>query len=130
MPHLMKRYGFETSANIPQGLWARSYVSILDQVKALGFNTIRIAYSNQMLRSDAVTSAIDFTLNPELDKKTPLECLDIIVKYCGSISLRVILDRHSSKADNYANEKYWYIPGDNYYTEKRLFFIANQFTQN
>mmetsp|Transcript_31381 Transcript_31381/g.45133 ORF Transcript_31381/g.45133 Transcript_31381/m.45133 type:complete len:1278 (-) Transcript_31381:297-4130(-) len=113
-------YGFETKANIPQGLWQRSYTGVLDQVKSLGFNTIRIAYSNQMLRSDAVTSGIDFVSNPNLKGLTPLQCLDKIIEYCGSINLRVILDRHSSKADNYDNENYWYIPGDAYYTEQRF----------
>ena len=43
--------------------------------------------------------------------------MDIIIAYAGSIGLRIFLDRHSSKNDNYVSEPLWYIPGDPYYTE-------------
>ena len=121
---VINRYGFETAANIPQGLWARNYKAIIDQMKTIGFNTIRLSYSNQMLRSDAVTSAIDYTLNPDLRGLTPLQCMDLIVRYCGVVGIRVILVRFSSKADNLGRENYWYIPGDSYYTESRLLVVV------
>ena len=72
-----------------------------------------------MLRSDAVTSAIDFTLNPDLRGLTPLQCMDVIIKYCGVVGLKVILVRFSGKADNMGKESFWYIPDDSYYTESR-----------
>lgn len=84
-----------------------------------------------MMRSDAVTSAIDYTLNPDLRGLTPLQCMDLIVRYCGVVGLRVILVRLSSKADNLGKENFWYIPGDSYYTESRLVincrYIINSF---
>ena len=76
-----------------------------------------------MLRSDAVTSGINAAANPDLVGLTPLQCMDRIVAYCESVNIRVILDRHSSKADNYQNEQLWYIPGDPYYTEQRYIFM-------
>ncbi len=77
---------------------ARGYKSALDQIKTLGFNTLRIPYSNAMLRAGAATNSINFALNPELQGLTPLQCLDKVIEYCGQIGLRVFLDRHSAAA--------------------------------
>ena len=41
-------FGFETSTFVPHGLWTRSYTSMLDQIKSLGFNAIRMPYSTQL----------------------------------------------------------------------------------
>ncbi|NBS79023.1 hypothetical protein EBS57_04250 [bacterium] len=122
-------FGFETGNKVFHGLWSRGYKSVLDQVKGLGFNTLRIPYSNEMLRSDAVTTSINFAQNPDLQGNfaqnpdlqglSPIQCLDKVIDYAGSIGLKVILDRHSAKADGYIGEDVWYIPGDAYYTEQR-----------
>ncbi|WP_395736701.1 glycoside hydrolase family 6 protein [Prosthecobacter sp.] len=112
-------FGFETTNMVLHGLWARSYKSALDQIKTLGFNTLRLPYSNAMLRAGAATNSINFALNPELQGLAPLQCLDKVIEYCGQIGLRVFLDRHSSAADGYLNEDLWFISGDAYYTEQR-----------
>lgn len=112
-------FGFETGNRVVHGLWARGYKSVLDQIKSLGFNTLRIPYSNAMLRAGAATSSINFALNPDLQGLTPLQCLDKVVEYCGQIGLRIFLDRHSANADGYLNENVWFISGDAYYTEQR-----------
>ena len=112
-------FGFETSNKAFHGLWSRGYKAMLDQVKALGFNTLRVPFSNEMLKSGAATSSIDFNQNPDLQGLTPLQVLDKVVAYCGQIGLRIYLDRHSAHADGYMNEDVWYIPGDSYYTEQR-----------
>ena len=110
-------FGFETGSQVLHGLWSRDYHSMLDQVKSLGFNTLRIPFSNQMLSSGAATSGINFNANPDLQGLTPIQCMDKVIAYAGQIGLKVFLDRHSAKADNFANEDLWYVPGDSYYTE-------------
>jgi hypothetical protein len=110
-------FGFETGNQVLHGLWTRDYHSMLDQVKSLGFNTLRIPFSNQMFASGAATSSINYNANPDLQGLTPIQCMDKVIAYAGQIGLKVFLDRHSAKADNYANEDVWYIPGDSYYTE-------------
>src|SRR5581483_2958118 len=35
-------FGFETANKAPDGLWARNWQTILDQLAALGYNTIRL----------------------------------------------------------------------------------------
>ena len=112
-------FGFETGNKALHGLWSRGYKPMLDQVKALGFNTLRLPFSNEMLAPGAATTSIDFNQNPDLQGLTPLQVLDQVVAYCGQIGLRIYLDRHSAKADDYMNEDVWYIPADSYYTEQR-----------
>ena len=112
-------FGFETNNGVLHGLWTRGYKSALDQIKTLGFNTLRIPFSNAMLKPGAKTNSINLQVNPDLKDLTPLQVLDKIVDYCGQIGLRVILDRHSAKADGYMGENVWFIPGDAYFSEQR-----------
>ena len=87
----------------------------------MGFNTIRIPFYNEMLLpSSSVSVTVNFNLNRDLLNLSPLRCLDLIISYAGSIGLKVILDRHSARADNEWNEGYWYIPNDVYYTEQNM----------
>src|SRR5258708_3697580 len=41
-------FGFETSTFAPHGLWARNWQDMLNQMARLGFNTIRLPYTNQL----------------------------------------------------------------------------------
>ena len=67
-----------------------------------------------------LNGSINFSLNPDLRGLSPLQCMDQVVKYCGAVGLRVILDRHSSLADNGWKETLWFIPDDPYYTENQF----------
>lgn len=107
-------YGFETPDYLVHGLWAQDYTTVLNTIKSLGYNVIRIPFSNQMVESNPVptnytTSAGGTAANAALVGKTALEDLDTIVAYAGSIGLRVILDNHRSEAGN-SNESngLWY----------------------
>jgi endoglucanase len=119
----LHRFGFETHDAVVHGLWTRNYKSMLDQVKELKFNVLRIPFCNENLISGTVAKSIDFNKNADLVGLSSLETLDKIVAYSGSIGLRILLDRHSSKAGNFLNEPLWYIQGDAYYTEER--FVAD-----
>lgn len=105
-------FGFETSTYVPHGLWARNYRDMMDQMVELGFNTIRIPYSNAIFNPANVPNSINLSLNPDLQGLSSLQILDKIVDYAGQIGLRIILDNHSALPDNHANETLWYIPGD------------------
>jgi endoglucanase len=41
-------FGMETSNFAPHGLWTRGYKSMLDHIKSLGYNTLRLPYCNQL----------------------------------------------------------------------------------
>jgi mannan endo-1,4-beta-mannosidase len=112
-------FGFETDTMVPHGLWQRSLREMAAQIRSLGFNTVRIPFSQEMLRPEAQTKSIDFTRNPDLKGRTPLECLDEVIAACGAAGLRVVLDCHSAKAGGYREQDLWYWPKDEVWTEKR-----------
>ncbi len=102
-------FGLETSNFVPHGLWTRSYQSMMDQMKELGFNTIRLPFSDQLFDAGSVPNGIDFSKNPDLQGLSGLQIMDRIVDYAGQIGLRILLDHHRSAAGNSANESgLWY----------------------
>jgi aryl-phospho-beta-D-glucosidase BglC (GH1 family) len=105
-------FGFETSNFVVHGLWARNLADMMNQMAQLGFNTIRIPFSNAIFDPNNRPNSINFYLNPDLQGLSSLEILDKIVDEAGQLGLRIILDHHSARPDNHSNEPLWYIPGD------------------
>lgn len=135
-------YGAETPDYIVHGLWAQSYQSVLNTIKSLGFNVIRIPFSNQLVESNPVpTNFTQFAnggpVNTNLAGQTALQDLDTIISYAGSIGLRVILDNHRSEAGE-TNEAsgLWYTsayPQANWIADWQTLatrYSASQFTFN
>ena len=75
--------GLETCNFAPSGLGQRSWWDVLDQVRALGFNTIRLPYSDQVLNPASRPQGIDDTLNPDLLGLSALQVLDRIIAGAG-----------------------------------------------
>lgn len=113
-------YGFETVREIPGGLDRQDYRAILRMIRDNGFNTVRIPYSNQMIESPIVPSAISFQnengpINTDLQGMNSLGILDRIVEAASELGLKVILDNHRSEAGDSAEASgLWYT---NEYTE-------------
>ncbi|NBT14158.1 MAG: hypothetical protein EBS56_11375, partial [Planctomycetia bacterium] len=102
-------FGLETSNFAPHGLWSRGYREMMDQMKSLGFNTIRLPYSDQLFDSGSTPNSIDFSKNADLQGQSGLQIIDKIVAYAGQIGLKIILDHHRSEAGNSANASgLWY----------------------
>ncbi|MFD5265348.1 cellulase family glycosylhydrolase [Streptomyces sp. NPDC058335] len=101
-------FGFETSNNVVHGLWARDYKSMIDQIRATGYNTLRLPFSDDILKPGAVPSSIDFSAgkNADLQGLTSLQVLDRIVGYAGQGGIKVILDRH--RPDGAGQSALWY----------------------
>ncbi|OYW60632.1 MAG: hypothetical protein B7Z30_03865 [Rhizobiales bacterium 12-68-15] len=91
-------FGFESSNFAPHGLWTRGYQEMMDQMVDLGFNTIRLPFSSEMLHTTAAPNGIDFSKNPDLQGLSAIEIMDKIVEYAGEIGIRIILDHHRSDA--------------------------------
>ncbi|MBE3560418.1 MAG: cellulase family glycosylhydrolase [Ktedonobacteraceae bacterium] len=107
-------FGFETDTFVVHGLQQRNYQDMLNQIKHLGYNTIRLPYSNQLFDQGSKPRGIDYTKNPDLRNLQGLPLMDKIVNYAGQIGLHVILDRHRPSAA--AQSQLWYT---NAYPEKR-----------
>lgn len=112
-------FGFETTNFFPHGLWARDYHGVLNQVKEMGFNCLRIPFCDDMLAPGATASPNFYgtdkyypreqtEFNKELDGLSPLEMMDEIIRYAGEIGIAIILDNHSRAHDGYMEEKLWY----------------------
>src|SRR6266699_3478259 len=122
-------FGFETPSYSPHGLWNRSYQSMLDQVKSLGYNTLRLPYSNQLFDQGSLPNGINYTKNPDLRGLNGLQLLDKIIGYASDIGLRIILDRH--RPDAASQSALWYTSA---YPESRWIadwqMLANHYKNN
>jgi endoglucanase len=107
-------FGMETASYAPHGLWSRSYKDMLNQIKGLGYNTLRLPYSNQLFDPGSTPNGIDFHLNPDLQGLTGLQMMDKIIGYASQIGLRIILDQH--RPDSGGQSALWYT---DHYPESR-----------
>ena len=99
-------FGMETANYAPHGLWSRNYKDMLNQIQSLGYNTLRLPYSNQLFDAGSTPNGIDFNLNPDLQGLTGLQIMDKIIGYASQIGLRIILDQH--RPDSGAQSALWY----------------------
>ncbi|MGW4875927.1 cellulase family glycosylhydrolase [Streptomyces sp. NPDC004262] len=101
-------FGFETANYVVHGLWSRDYKSMIDQMRSLGYNTIRLPYSDDIFKSTAVPNGIDFSggKNADLQGLNSLQVMDRIVAHAGQDGLKVILDRH--RPDASGQSALWY----------------------
>src|SRR5689334_6678577 len=71
-------FGFETEVQAPHGLWQRNWGDMLDQIHKLGYNVIRLPFSNAMLAAGVKSTGIDDQKNPDLANLSALEVMDRI----------------------------------------------------
>lgn len=107
-------FGLETANYAPHGLWSRSMASMLDQIKGLGYNSIRVPFSNQLFDPGSNPNSIDLSRNPDLAGRKGIQILDKLVAGARARGLRIILDRH--RPDSGAQSALWYT---NQYSEQR-----------
>ena len=107
-------YGFETPDEIAHGLWVQDYHTVINDIAALGYNTIRIPFSNQMVETPIVPQNLAFNnnsgpINSDLKGLNALQDLQKIVTAAGQAGLKVILDDHRSEAGESAEQNgLWY----------------------
>jgi len=138
-------FGAETPDCAPDGLWSIHYTTMLDNIKKLGYNTLRLPYSTDFLdqkdTNTGCTPNLSLYANPDLaDPADPtgqtalkgMPLLDKIINYAGSIGLRIFLDRH--RANNGHQDPLWYEPGSAKYTEARWIsdwtWLATRYANN
>jgi endoglucanase len=99
-------FGMETPNFVPHGLWTRSMADMLDTVKRLGYNSIRVPYSNELFDAGSKPNSIDTSKNPDLVGLDGLGILDRLVAGARERGLRIILDRH--RPDAGSQSELWY----------------------
>ncbi len=109
--------GLETPSYTVHGLDVRGYTSILDQIKKLGYNTVRLPFSNQLFDPGSTPNGIQYSIGRNFELRgltTGLKIMDKIIAYGGSIGLKFLLDQHAPAANN--QSALWYTPA---YPESR-----------
>lgn len=107
-------YGFETTRGVVGGLTVQDYRTILRTIKRDGYNTVRLPFSNEMVETPVVPTAIAYSnssgpINEDLRGLNSLEIMDKVVDYAGEVGLKVILDDHRSDAGDSAEANgLWY----------------------
>lgn len=131
-------FGFETQSYFPHGIWTRDMKSVLQQIKDLGFNTIRVPWCNEMLDPGKTIDIPSYGSDPytgispmnevEGQITKPIELLDELIQWCQDNDIKVVLDNHSRAADGFLNEELWYT---SQYSEARWIqdwiFMANRY---
>src|SRR5438270_229944 len=90
-------YGAEGGTFVPGGLSNRPYMDILRTIKSLGFNSIRYAFSNELVeRNPVIRRYVD--ANPQFRGQRALQVMDTILAGARRVGLMVILADMSSEA--------------------------------
>ena len=91
-------FGAEGTNHTPHGTWVRRWTDIIDQIRQMGFNCIRMPFSGDTFAATPPITAFDEELNPEFVGKTAMEIMDMIIDYCHDSGLYVLLDHHRRNA--------------------------------
>ncbi|MEV6302196.1 cellulase family glycosylhydrolase [Actinoplanes sp. NPDC051861] len=103
-------FGMETDNKTFHGLWSNNpWRGQIDTMASLGYNTLRIPYSDDALKTGATATSVNDYTNPDLAGLGPLEILDKVIGYAGQKGMRVILDRHRPTAAG--QSALWYTAG-------------------
>jgi endoglucanase len=120
-------FGAETEINVPHGLWSRGMDDMMDQIKSLGFNAVRIPFCPDTLRGVKAGGYIDPVTNPDLLGKNSLEVLDIMLNKLNQRQMYILLDHHRINCKEKITPL-WYT--DNYSEDqwiKDLQFVAKRY---
>ncbi|KAG5652957.1 hypothetical protein H0H81_002965 [Sphagnurus paluster] len=83
---------------LPLGLQYASLSDILDSFERLRINSVRLPFSNQMIRDATPIQDAWVAANPQLRGLTPLQVYDVIVKALTDRGFAVILNNHTNKS--------------------------------
>lgn len=90
-------YGFEYAPFVPDGLDRAPLDSILFNVRRLGFNTLRLTFADQTVRSNPIVTQ-GVQANPDLRGLHALDIMGRIIARAHAFGLRVILCNSRSEA--------------------------------
>lgn len=91
-------YGAEGPDAVVGGLAYQSIGTIAGELRAWGFNAVRILWSNQNYETNPVVASQYLSANPNLAGMHALDILDQVVNTLAANHLMVILDNHVSDA--------------------------------
>lgn len=92
-------YGAESADFVVGGLQAQPLAAIVQQIKSMGFNVVRLPWSNQLYETNPVVGNYALAANPSLQGENALAILDQVISALTNAGIMVILDNHNSNAE-------------------------------
>ena len=92
-------YGAEEQDFVVAGLDFAPVAAIARQIRIMGFNTVRLPWSNQMYESNPVVATARLKANPALQGMRAMDIFDAVISALAAEGIYVILDNHMSNAD-------------------------------
>ncbi|EGX54579.1 glycosyl hydrolase [Streptomyces zinciresistens K42] len=86
----------ENSGRIPLGLDRAPMAEIIAGFLEIGINSVRLPFSNEMIRDSRPVTDRAVAANPSLRGRTPLEVYDAVVRELTAAGLAVILNNHTN----------------------------------
>jgi len=90
-------YGGSDGWSVVGGLDHNSVAKVVKLIRELGFNSVRLPFSNAMLHMTE-TSAEAIKANPQLAGKSPLEVFDATVAELSAQGIYVVLNNHTTSS--------------------------------
>jgi endoglucanase len=97
--NLVNWYGAESPDFVVGGLKYQPVAAIINEIVAMGFNGVRLPWSNQLWQSNPVVSDNVLTANPQFEGEHARTILGQVVQDLAHAGLMVILDDHNSNAE-------------------------------
>jgi endoglucanase len=88
-------YGASDAWHVVGGLDHRHRSEIAKLIVAMGFNSVRLPFSNAMIYADSIDKK-HLRANPDLIGKSPLAIFDATIKALTDVGLLVILNNHTT----------------------------------
>lgn len=104
-------YGSHDFWQVPIGLHKQRVEYIANLIRQMGFNSVRLPFSNQAIHDSKPVLPARVAANPELIGKTPLQVFDATVKALTDAGLVVILNNHTTTSEwccNYDRNGLWW----------------------
>ena len=92
-------YGFDEKEYVAGGLDHAPLASIVQQIKKIGVNSVRLPWANETLERNPPVPDYALAANPKLKGKHALEVMDAVIAALAKAHIVVILDNHVSRAD-------------------------------
>ena len=94
-------YGASDELFVPGGLDVRPRAAIARLIRRLGFNTVRLPYSDELVLKNPLISAEHLAANPDLHGQHALDIYVAVATACTDAGLAVIVNDHITQAGWY-----------------------------
>lgn len=130
-------FGGSDTWQVPLGLDKQPMSHIVGLIKQMGFNSVRLPYSNQAIHDAAPVNPAYVSANPAFVGKTPLQVYDATVKALTDAGIVVILNNHTTSSEwccNYDKNGLWW-GGSGYWQDTQQWqadwvFMTNRYKSN